>query len=165
MNLLPHNQMFFYWSNSINQIQQDKNVVFMWTTKYKNLLEICLVRNVATKTVFPFHPKNDLNSTTVKSAKPDVTCLIVHWRNENQQWILFGCDGIWCFATQTSRDYEKKSPLLKKFPRQSQFTATELETKMTKLLHMRPERVDLPLSEELCQTFNFWFVAYFFNLH
>ena len=37
--------------------------------------------------------------------------------------MLFGGDGTRCFARNTSRDYEKPSPFLKKFLRQSQSPA------------------------------------------
>ena len=48
-----------------------KNCV--WTTKYKRLLEMCIVQRVEMKSVFTFQPKKLLISTTVKSAKPAAT--------------------------------------------------------------------------------------------
>ena len=48
-----------------------KNCV--WITKYKKLLEMCIVPHVETKSVFTFQPIKRLVSTTVKSAKPAAT--------------------------------------------------------------------------------------------
>ena len=48
-----------------------KNCV--WTTKYKRLLDMCIVPHAEMKSVFTFQPKRRLLSTTVKSAKPEVT--------------------------------------------------------------------------------------------
>ena len=60
-----------------------KNCV--WTTKYKRLLEMCIVQHVETKSLFTFQPIKRLVSTTVKSAKPVATFLIFLLRNKNQQ--------------------------------------------------------------------------------
>ena len=46
--------------------------------------------------------------------------------------MLFGGDGTHCFARKTSRDYEKPSPFLKKFLRQSQPSTSEREPKKDK---------------------------------
>ena len=48
-----------------------KNCV--WTTKYKRLLEMCIVQYVETKGVFKFQPIKRQISTIVKSAKPAAT--------------------------------------------------------------------------------------------
>ena len=48
-----------------------KNCV--WTTKYKILLEMCIVQHVEMKSVTTFQPIKRLVFTTVKSAKPAVT--------------------------------------------------------------------------------------------
>ena len=47
--------------------------------------------------------------------------------------MLFGGDGAHCFARKTSRDYEKPSPFLKKFLRQSQPRTSEPEPKKVKM--------------------------------
>ena len=46
--------------------------------------------------------------------------------------MLFGGNGTHCFATKTSRDYEKPSRFLKKFLRQSQPTTSERKQKKDK---------------------------------
>ena len=46
---------------------EGKNCV--WTTKYKRLLQMCIVQHVEMKSVFTFQPIKLLVSTTVKSAK------------------------------------------------------------------------------------------------
>ena len=49
----------------------------MWTTKYKRLLEMYIVQQVELKSVFTFQPIKRLVSTTVKTAKPAATFLII----------------------------------------------------------------------------------------
>ena len=46
---------------------------YVWTTKYKRLLEMCIVQHVEMKSVFTFQPLKCLVSTTVKSATPAAT--------------------------------------------------------------------------------------------
>ena len=45
----------------------------VWTTKYKRLLEMCIVQHLEMKSVFTFQPIGRLVSATVKSAKPAAT--------------------------------------------------------------------------------------------
>ena len=47
-----------------------------WRTKDKKLLDMCFVQWVETKSVFTFQPIKFLVSTTPKSAKPAVECLV-----------------------------------------------------------------------------------------
>ena len=108
----------------------------MWTTKYKILLEKCIVPHVETKSVFTFQPRKRLVSTTVRSAKPAATfCLFLLWTRNRQLCCLFGGDGTHCFARKTSRNYEKEksSPFLKKFLRQSQPSTSESEPKKVEM--------------------------------
>ena len=46
--------------------------------------------------------------------------------------MLFGGDGTQCFARKTSRYYERPSPLLRKFLRQSQPSTSDREQKKDK---------------------------------
>ena len=50
---------------------EKKNCV--WTTKYKRLLEMCIVQHVEMKKVFTIQLIKRLDSTTVKKAKPAAT--------------------------------------------------------------------------------------------
>ena len=45
-------------------------------SKYKNSLEMCFVQSVKAKNLYTLKPIRLLVSTTVKSATPDVKCLI-----------------------------------------------------------------------------------------
>ena len=45
----------------------------LWTTKFKRLLEMCIVQHVEMKSVFTLQPINCLVSTTVESAKAAAT--------------------------------------------------------------------------------------------
>ena len=88
-----------------------KNCV--WTTKYERLSEMCFVQHVEMKSVFTFQRIRQLVSKAVKGCKKFYGC--------KTTIMLFGGDGTYCFATKTSRDYEKEkpSPFLKNFLRQS----------------------------------------------
>ena len=105
-----------------------KNCV--WTTKYKRLLEMCLVQHVETKSVFTFQPMKRLVSTT-KKCKARCHGLNIPFKDQKPTILLFGGDGTPYFARKGSRDYEKgkPSPILKKFLRQSQPSTSELEPK------------------------------------
>ena len=69
MNLVPNKQLLL--NVPFQSTNYRKNCV--WTTKYKRLLEMCIVHYVETKSVFTFQPIKRLVSTTVKSAKPAAT--------------------------------------------------------------------------------------------
>ena len=58
--------------------------------------------------------------------------LNIPFKDQKPTIMLFGGDGIHCFAKKTSRDYEKPSPLMKKFLRQSQASTSEPEPKKCK---------------------------------
>ena len=55
--------------------------------------------------------------------------LNISFRDQKPTIMLFGGDGTHCFARKTSRDYERPSPFLKKFLRQSQPSTSEREPK------------------------------------
>ena len=97
-----------------------KNCV--WTTKYERLLEMCIVPHVETKSVFTFQRMKRLVSTT-KKCKACCHVLNIPFKDQKPTIMLFAGDGTNCFARKTSRDYEKASPFLKKFLRQSQSSA------------------------------------------
>ena len=59
--------------------------ICVWITKYKRLLEMCIVQHVEVKSVFIFQPIKRLVSTTVKSAKPAVTFWIFLLWTRNRQ--------------------------------------------------------------------------------
>ena len=58
--------------------------------------------------------------------------LNIPFKDQKPTIMLFGGDGTHCFARKTSCDYEKPSPFLKKFLRQSQPSTTEREPKKDK---------------------------------
>ena len=67
-----------------------------------------------------------------KNCKACCNVLNNPFRDEKPTIMLFGGDGTHCFARKTSRDYEKPSPFLKKFLRQSQTSTSECEPKKEK---------------------------------
>ena len=58
--------------------------------------------------------------------------LNIHFKDQKPTIMFFGGDGSHCFARKTSRDYEKPSPFLKNFLRQSQPSTSEPEPKKVK---------------------------------
>ena len=67
-----------------NQPNKERTNI-VWTTKYKKLLEMCIVQYVAMKCVFISKILTQLISTTVKSAKPSTTFWIFLLRTKNRQ--------------------------------------------------------------------------------
>ena len=76
---------------------------------------------------------NKLNSF-YECKKCKACCLVLNipFKDQKPTIMLFGGDGTHCFARKTSRDYEKPSPFLKKFLRQSQPSTSEPEPKKVK---------------------------------
>ena len=70
-----------------------------------------------------------------KKCKARCHVLNIPFKDQKSTIMLFGGDGTLCFARKTSCDYEKPSPFLKKFLRQSQSSTSEPEPKNVK---MRP---------------------------
>ena len=110
-----------------------KNCV--WTTKYKRLLEMCIIKHVEKKCVYI-----STNKTTsfydCKNCKACCHVLNMPFKDQKQTIMLFDGDGTHCFARKTSRDYEKEkpSPFLKKFLRQSQPSTSEPEPKKVEVI-------------------------------
>ena len=77
------------------------------------------------------------NKTTIfydcKKCKVSCNVLNIPFRDQKATIMLFGGDGTHCFARKTTRDYERPSPFLKKFLRQSQPSTSESEPKKVKM--------------------------------
>ena len=67
-----------------------------------------------------------------KKCKECCHVLNIPFKDQKPTIMLFGGDGTHCFARNTSRDYEKPSPFLNKFLRQSQPSTSEPEPKKVK---------------------------------
>ena len=67
-----------------------------------------------------------------KKCKACCHVLNIPFKDQKPTIMLFGGDGTHCFARQTSSDYEKPSPFLKKFLHQSQTSTSEREPKKDK---------------------------------
>ena len=100
-----------------------------WITNYEKLSEMYIVPHVETKSLFTFQPIKRLVSTTLKSASllPRFEYSFKGPKTDNYVVWWFHCS-----ARKTSRDYEKPSPFLKNFLRQSQPSTSEPEPKMGK---------------------------------
>ena len=76
---------------------------------------------------------NKMNSFyDCKKCKACCLVLNIPFKDQKPTNMLFGGDGTHCFARKMSRDYEKPSPFLKKFLRQSQPSKSEPEPKKIK---------------------------------
>ena len=82
--------------------------------------------------VFTFKPKKT-SFHGCKKCKACSSFLKIPFMNQKRTIMLFGGDGTLCFARKTSRDYEKPSPVLTKFLRQSQPSTSEPEPKKVKM--------------------------------
>ena len=67
-----------------------------------------------------------------KKCKACCNVLNIPFKDQKPTIMLFGGDGTHCFAIQTGRDYEKPSPFLKEFLRQSQSSRSECEPQKDK---------------------------------
>ena len=67
-----------------------------------------------------------------KKCKACCHVLNIPFGDQKPTIMLFGGGGTHCFARKTSRDYEKPSPFLKNFLRQSQPSTSEPEPKKVK---------------------------------
>ena len=73
-----------YLMSHLNQPNKGRETC-VWTTKYKRLLEMCIVQHVQMKSVLIFQPIKRLVSTTVKKAKPATTFWIIILWTKNRQ--------------------------------------------------------------------------------
>ena len=104
--------------------------------------ELCVkdkVREIIGDVYCPTCPKCvhlSTNKTTsfydCKKCKACCNVLNIPFKGQKPTIMLFGGDGTHCFARKTSRDYERPSPFLKNFLRQSQPSTSEPEPKKVK---------------------------------
>ena len=94
--------------------------------QFEMLLDMCIVQHAQTKSVFTFQPTKTLISTTVKSAKPALTCSVLQLRTKNQQYLHL-VEMVHIVLIETCRDYEKEkvSRFLMKYIRQPQSSTPE----------------------------------------
>ena len=86
MNLLPNKQLLILYHFNQPKIEWKK---FVWTTKYKRLLEMCTLQYVELKCVFTFQSKKRPVSTTVKNAKRAALFYIIVLRTKNGHFCSF----------------------------------------------------------------------------
>ena len=99
-----------------------------------------------------------------KKRKACCHVLNIHFKDQKLTIMLFGSDGTHCFARKNSRDYEKPSPFLKKFLRQSQSITSEREPKKTNQAQIWSKRIRFLLADDLSYIFNFQIILLNFNL-
>ena len=120
-----------------------KNCV--WTTKYRRLLEICIVQHEEMKKVFFFSTNITTSFYDCKKCKACYHSLNKPFLDQKPTIILFGGDDTHCFARKTSREYEKEksSPFLRKANHNQ--AHPNLNQKRQKFFHIWHLRVDTPL--------------------
>ena len=99
-----------------------------------------------------------------KMCKACCHVLNIPFKDQIPTIMLFGGDGTHCFARKTSRDYEKPSPFLKKFLRQSQPSTSEPEPKKTNQVQIWNKRIRFLLVDDLSNIFIFEIILFNFNL-
>ena len=96
-----------------------------------------------------------------KKCKAGCHVLNIPFKDQKPTIMLFGGDGTHYFARKTSSDYEKPSPFLKKFLRQSQ---PNLNQKRLKRVQIWNKRIRFLLADDLSNIFIFQIILFNFNL-
>ena len=99
-----------------------------------------------------------------KKCKACCHVLNIPFREQKPTIMLFGGDGTHCFAKKTSRNYEKPSPFLVKFLRQSQPSRSEREPKRTNQVQIWNKRNRFLLADDLSRIFSSQIFLFNFNL-
>ena len=90
---------------------------------------MCIVQHVETKSYVYISTNKTTSFYDCKKCKASCNVLNIPFKEQKPTIMLFGGDGTHCFARKMSRDYERPSPFLKKFLRQSQPSTSEPEPK------------------------------------
>ena len=164
MNLVPNEQMLL-------------NVPFQ-STKYRKK-EICVDNKVQDAIADVFCPtcKDEkcvyisTNKTTsfyeFKKCKACCHVLNIPFWDQKPTIVLFGGNCTYCFARQTSLDYEEEKPFhfWKNFSANHKQEQPNLNQKIQKLFHLGHNRVDTPLADAVNQKFLLFRIFYTFSLH
>ena len=127
--MLPDKQMFINVPFQSTKYGKKELCV---TTKYEKLSEMCIVQHVEMKKFVYISTNKTTSFYDCKNCKTCCNVLNIPFKDQKPTIMLFGGDGTHCFPRKTSRDYEKPSPFLKKFLRQSQPSRSEREPKKDK---------------------------------
>ena len=134
----------YHLATHFNQLMIERKIC-VWTTNYQRPSELCIVQHVKMKIVFTFQPIKRLISTTVKSAKPAATI------------ILLSGDGTHCFARKRVATKEKKSHLHfgRNFSANHNQAHRNLNQKMLKWVQIWNKRNVFLLADDLSHILNF----------
>ena len=139
----------------------------VWTTKYKRLLEMCIVQHVEMKSLFIFHTKKRLAFMTVRSAKPAATFWIFLSRTKNRQLCCLA--GMVHIVLQEKRVATTKSNCHLHFWRNFSANQIQAHPKLNrkipqKLFHLWHDRVDTPLVNTVKENFLHILISYTLSL-
>ena len=134
---------------------------YVWTTKYKRLLEMCIVQHVEMKEVFTFQLTKLPKPTTVENAKPALTCWMFLLRTKNKQ---LSCLAVVVHnALQGKRVVILKKKNLVRFWRSFSANGNQahpnLSQEKQKSFRLWHNRVDSPLVDKINQ--NIFFHSHF----
>ena len=106
------------------QSTKDRKKRIVCVDNIKTIGDVCCPTSRNEKCVYI--STNETNSFyDCKKCKTCCNVLNIPFNDPKPTIMLFGGDGTHCFARKTSRDYERSSPFLKKFLRQSQPSTSE----------------------------------------
>ena len=142
-----------------------KNCV--WTTKYKRLLEMCIVPHVEMRSVFIFQPIKRLVSTTVEIAKPATMFWIFLLRTKNRQSCCLVVMVHIVLQERRVVNTKKKNHLQfwRHFSADHNQAHPNLNQQREKLFHLWHNRVDALLVDTVNQNFIYFIILYTFSLH
>ena len=138
----------------------------VWTTKYRKLINMCIVQHVDMKRVLTFQSKKLLVSTTVKSTKPAATFPIIFLTTKNRH--------LCCLVVVLHKGLQqrrvvttKKSHLnfWRNFSANQNQANPNLNQKKQKAFLLSHNRVDTPSVAKVNQNFIYILNIYAFSLH
>ena len=155
-----------YLMSRSNQPKKQGNKC-VWTTKYKKLLEMCIVQYLKKKSVFTFQPKKRLVPTTVKSAKSAATFWIFLLRTKNRQLCCLVVMVHIVLQGRRVATTKKKIHLhfRRYFSANNNQTHPKLNQKRQKFFQLWHNRVDTPLVDTVYQNFIYNIILYTLGLH
>ena len=151
--------------SQFNQPNRERKI-FVWTAKYKRLLEMCIVHHVETKSVFTLQTIKRLVFKTVKSAGPAATFWIWFSKTKNRH---LGCLAVTVHVAlqerwvATTKEKSRLNFWRSSSPKNNQ-AQQKLYQKRQKSFHSCQNCVEFPLVDTVNQKFISIFILYTFSL-
>ena len=138
----------------------------VWTTKYKRLSEMCIFRNVETKSVFTFQPTKTTSFYDCKTCKAFWNVLSIPFRDKNQQLCCLSVTVHIVFQERRVATTEKRSHLdiWRNFSANHNQAHPNLNQKRLKWVQIWSKRIGFLLAGDLSDIFIFQIILFNFNL-